>query len=147
GDADIRKVFRNMRQFLYRRSDSMRGDLAWQWRTNNNNKPPMMAQFKDAFELHKYVLNSMPLLEEMQTCIIDGGNVAAEGGKKDDRVMAAALAHEGYRRHMQKKLTNLGETFEEAYKRSIGAEPDAATKIALNYLRSVNIKLPTGTLQ
>ena len=141
GEHDLRKVFANMRHFLYRRTDSLRGDMAWQWRTSGINKPPMMAQFKDAFELKRYLLNSMPLLDEMKTCIIDGGNVAAESGKKDDRVMAAALTHECYRRRMQQKLVNLGETLEHALKRATGDQPNAAEKMALNYLRSVNINL------
>ena len=59
----------------------------------------------------------------------------------DDRVMAAALAHEGYRRWRRRKLEGLGETFEKAYMRSIGAEPGAIEKIAINYLKSQNIKL------
>ena len=141
GEHDIRAVFRNMRQFLYRRADSMRGDLAWQWRTTGINKPPMMAAFKDAFELKRLVLNSMPLLEEMKTVVVDGGRLAAETVKKDDRVMAAALAHEGYRRWRRRKLEGLGEIFEKAYMRSIGAEPGAIEKIAINYLKSQNIKL------
>ena len=66
---------------------------------------------------------------------------AAESGKKDDRVMAAALTHECYRRRMQQKLVNLGETLEHALKRATGDQPNAAEKMALNYLRSVNINL------
>lgn len=143
GEHDLRKVFANMRHFLYQRTDSMRGELAFQWRTNSNNKPPMMAHFKDAFELKHFVLNSMPLLEEMQTTIIDGGNVTAESGKKDDRVIAAALAHEGYRRKMKRRLEAIGETFQQAYERSTGQEPDAAKKMVLNYLRSQNIVVET----
>jgi hypothetical protein len=101
----------------------------------------MMAAFKDAFELKRLVLNSMPLLEEMQTIVIDGGHIAAEVGKKDDRVLAAALAHEGYRRWRQRKLEGMGETMQKAYDRATGAGPDVVQNIAINYLKSQNISI------
>jgi hypothetical protein len=57
----------------------------------------MMHSFKDALELHRFIVNSMYLLEEMKTIVIKDGNIQAEGSNKDDRVMAAALAHEAWR--------------------------------------------------
>jgi hypothetical protein len=142
GQPDIRRVLVNMRHFMYRRVDALRGgDMVWQWRTTGMNKAPMMAAFKDAFELKRLVLNSMPLLEEMQTIVIDGGHIAAEVGKKDDRVLAAALAHEGYRRWRQRKLEGMGETMQKAYDRATGAGPDVVQNIAINYLKSQNISI------
>jgi hypothetical protein len=138
---DIRYVLNNMRSFLYRRSDSMGGGLAYHWRTNGNNKPPMMHAFKDAFELHRFIINSMYLLEEMKTIVIKDGNIQAEGSNKDDRVMAAALAHEAWRRWVQPKLRNMGLTFERAYMETIGAGPDAAQRIGIDYLRSQKIMI------
>lgn len=141
---DLRYVLNMMRHYLYKRPDSMTSGLAYQWRTSGTNKPPMMHSFKDAFELHRFIINSMYLLEEMKTIVIDGGAIAAEGSNKDDRVIAAALAHEAWRRWVQPKLRNMGLTFERAYMESIGAGPNQPQKMAINYLRSQNITVDEG---
>jgi hypothetical protein len=139
---DLRYVLTMMRHFLYSRSDSMTQSLAYQWRTSGNNKPPMLSSFKDSFELHRFVINSMPLIDEMKTIVIDGGAIEAEKGKKDDRVMAAALAHEAWRRWVRPRLVGLGLTFQEAYKEEHGQGRTQAERMAINYLRAMNIGVP-----
>jgi len=139
---DLRYVLTMMRHFLYGRSDSMQQTLAYQWRTSGNNKPPMLSSFKDAFELHRYLLNSMALLEEMKTIVIDGGSIQAETGKKDDRVMAAALAHEAWRRWRQPELVALGLTYAEAYKERANNASAQAERMAINYLHAMKIGVP-----
>ncbi len=138
---DLRLVLNLMRHFLYKRADTMSGSLAYQWRTSGSNKPPMLNSFKDSFELRRFVLNSMPLIEEMKTIVVDGGHIAAEGNNKDDRVMGAALAHEAWRKWVQPRLRNMGLTFERAYMQSIGAGPDQAQRMAIDYLRTQKITL------
>jgi hypothetical protein len=140
---DLRNVLTMMRHYLYKRPDSMTGGLAYQWRTSGVNKPPMMHAFKDAFELHRHIVNSMYLLEEMKTIVIDGGSIKAEGSNKDDRVIAAGLAHEAWRRWVQPKLRNMGLTFERSYMEAIGAGPNMAQKIAMDYLTKAKIGVPT----
>lgn len=141
---DLRQVLNMMRHYLYKRADSMGGSLAYQWRTSGTNKPPMMHSFKDAFELRRTILNSMALLEEMKTIVIHDGSIQAEGSCKDDRVIAGALAHEAWRRWVQPKLRNMGLTFERAYMESIGAGPNQAQKMAIDYLRGHKIALNDG---
>jgi len=141
---DLRQVLNMMRHYLYRRPDSLNGTLAYQWRTSGQNKPSMMHAFKDAFELRRYILNSMYLLEEMKTIVTDGTSIAAEGNSKDDRVIAAALAHGAWRKWLQPKLRNMGLTFERAYMESIGAGPNFAQKIAIDYLTSQKIIMDEG---
>jgi hypothetical protein len=141
---DLRYVLNMMRHFLYRRADSMNAQLAYQWRTSGTNKPPMLHAFKDAFELHRFILNSMYLLEEMKTIVTDGTTIAAEGNSKDDRVMAAALAHEAWRKWVQPKMRNMGLTFERAYMEAQGAGPNQAHRMVIDYLRSQKIVVDEG---
>jgi hypothetical protein len=145
GDIDLRNVFTAMRSFLYKRADSIGCQgYAREWRMSGNNKPPLLSGFKDSFELNRHVLNSLPLLEEMRHIVIDGGSIGAMSGHKDDRVIAAALAHEAWRRWVQQKLRNMGLTFERAYMESIGAGPNQAQKMAINYLKTQNITVDEG---
>jgi hypothetical protein len=132
---DLRLVLTMMRHFLYSRVDSMTQQLAYQWRTSGSNKFGMMAAFKDSFELGRYEVRSLFLLEEMKTIVVDGGQVEAESGKKDDRVMAAALAHEAWRRWLVPKLTNIGLTYARAMAEKEGKGPTLAERVALNYLK------------
>ncbi|HKD44700.1 MAG TPA: hypothetical protein VKD24_03515 [Candidatus Angelobacter sp.] len=139
-NADLRNVLMYMQHFLYRREDAVAGGgLAYQWRTSPSNKPPMMAGLKDSFELRRFILNSMPLLEEMKHIIIDGGIIEGEGKKKDDRVIAAALAHEAWRRWLQPKMRGMGISFAALAEEALHGKPSQVQAIALNYLHQQGI--------
>ena len=129
-----------MRHYLYKRPDSMQGELAYQWRTTMDNKLAMMTSFKDAFELHRHIINSLQCLEEMKAMIYDAGHIEASGTQKDDRAIAAGLAHEAWRRWVQPKLRSMGLTYDVALRRKEGT-PDMARKMALDYLRKAKIVL------
>lgn len=77
----------------------------------------------------------------MRTIVNDEGYIGAEGAKKDDRVMAAALAHEAWQRWQWKKLRNQAMT--KARSRMIEANDGerAIDKVMLNYLRRSGIKV------
>ena len=138
-EYDLRFVLTMMRHFLYSRADSMRQELAFQTRTNHSNKFGMLSAFKDSFELGRCTVVSRELLEEMKTTVIDGGSVEAESGKKDDRVMAMALAHEAWRRWVREKLVNLGLTYKSEMDKAEGRGPNQAHRMAINYLRALGI--------
>ena len=145
GEYDLRHVLTMMRHFLYSRVDSLTQNLAYQWRTSASNKFGMMAALKDSFELHRYDLKSMFLLNEMKTVVVSGGMVEAESGKKDDRVMAAALSHEAWRKWVKPKLQAMGLTFKWAEDERSGRGPNQAERIALNYLQRVRVIPPGST--
>lgn len=107
----IRNVLGNMREFYYRRVDSLSGSLLRQWTTTADLKRGLMNRFKDAFELNRLTVRSVPLLEEMRRIVNDEGHIAAEGSHKDDRVVAAALAYEAYRSWMWQRLRNMNMTY------------------------------------
>jgi hypothetical protein len=137
---DVRNLFRHMKHYLYRRADSMAGDLAYQWRMTEDLKRGVMAKLKDAMELGRIVPRSVPLIEEMRHVVNDDGYIAAEGGYKDDRVIAAALALEYYRAWLARRLMNQGLTRE----RSHGIEVHGGEKpmdiLMREYLRKSKIR-------
>jgi hypothetical protein len=145
-EYDLRYVFTMMRHFLYSRPDSMQQTLAYQWRTTASNKFGMLSAFKDSFELGRYSTSSMYLIDEMKTIVVDGGSVGAEPGKKDDRVVAAALAHEAWRRWLRPRLEANGVTFATAQRELEGKGPSVAEKAAINYLRTAGIIRKAGDL-
>jgi hypothetical protein len=146
-EYDLRYVFTMMRHFLYSRPDSMQQSLAFQWKTTGHNKFSMLSSFKDSFELGRFKTYSLYLIDEMKTIVIDGGAVGAEPGKKDDRVVAAALAHEAWRRWLQRKLQANGITYEAAQREAEGKGPGVAEKAAINYLRAAGVIQKAGDLR
>jgi len=77
------------------------------------------------------LIRSIPLLDEMRTVTVSEGSIGAEGGGKDDRVIASALAHVGWTDWVRRRMIGNGQTYE--------VEMSAAAKRAEG--------LPTVTLQ
>ena len=101
-----------------------------------------MAQFKDAFELGRLIPRSVPLLEEMRGMISDEGSIVAEGAKKDDRVIAAALAHEAWRRWLAPLLRGKSMTRARAQHIETAGGEQPIDQLILDYLKKQNITLP-----
>jgi hypothetical protein len=142
-DYSLRNVLRNMRAFYYRRDDSLTGgDMVFHTKMNSNIKPGIMARFKDSLELGRLVIRSVPLLEEMRRIVNDEGYIGAEGAHKDDRVIAAALAHESWYRWQWKRLRGLAHTRERAHAIEKAGGEKPVDKLMMNYLRRHQIAVP-----
>lgn len=143
-DGHIRNILANMRHYFYRRMDNPGGgEMLYQWKTTHELKTRAMNQFKNAIELHRMIVRSMPLLEEMARVVNDGGSIGAEGRSKDDRVMAAALAYQAWNTWVQPKVKALGMTLakSEEIEEKGGTEP--LDRVITGYLRRMNIAVPT----
>lgn len=142
-EHNIRNVLRNMRHYYYTKIDRVgQGELAYQYQTTQQLKPGLMARFKDSLELGRVHIRSVPLLEEMRRIVNDEGYIGAEGAHKDDRVMAAALAHENWQRWMWKKLRNRAMTYARSQQIEANDGEKAVDKVMLNYLRKAGIAVP-----
>ena len=142
-DYSLRGVLNNIRSYYYKRIDSLGGgDLVYHYATTSQLKPGLMGRFKDSLELGRLIIRSVPLLEEMRRIVNDEGYISAEGAYKDDRVMAAALAHENWQKWQWQRLRGMGMTQE----RSVGVERAGGIKpidqVMFNYLRRQQIQVP-----
>lgn len=134
GSPDLKDCLGAMRHFLYRRTDALRGDLAYQWRTTAESKIALLNGFKDSFELRRCIIKSMPCLEEMKSVVYEDGSIQAEGRSKDDRVMAGGLAHEAWKKWVAPKLVGQGMTYERVYASQNQAGPNPLQRRVLNYM-------------
>ncbi|HEX8799318.1 MAG TPA: hypothetical protein VF772_11925, partial [Terriglobales bacterium] len=114
GGAELRNVFKHMRDYMFRKADSLDSGLAYHWKMTDDLKRRVMAQLKDAIELRRMIPRSVHLLEECRHIVNDDGSIEAEGGYKDDRVVAAALAHEAWRMWLVQPLRAQRLTLERA---------------------------------
>jgi hypothetical protein len=91
-NMDLLDVFSSVKWYLYHRPDSMGAGYCYNWKTNQDNKLKILNQMRDNYTLRMLSVRSIPLLEEMERIVQDGGEIAAEGRAKDDRAFATALA-------------------------------------------------------
>jgi hypothetical protein len=142
-DFVFRNCLNNMSYYYYSRIDTMTTELAYHWITTDDNKRFIMSGLKNAIELSRVDVRSLALIEELKTLKNEDGSIEAEGGKNDDRVMAAALAHEMWRRWMWARLR--GERLTRARSAEIehrgGEQP--IDRVVINYLKTCNIQVPT----
>jgi hypothetical protein len=146
GGVDIRAVLSSMKHYLFRRPDNPAGTLAFQWRTTAETKTVVMNSFKDGFELRRCIVNSMYCLEEMKGIILEDGQIHGEGAKKDDRVMAAALAHEAYKRWVQQRLFQSGMSYDRVMRDEVTGGASQIETMAIDYLRGAKILMPGQNL-
>jgi hypothetical protein len=140
---ELRNCLKGMRDFYYQRLDSVGGgDLAYHWTMTEDLKRYLMTSFKNAVELARMHIRSLPLLEEMRQVVNDEGHIAAQGGGNDDRVVAAALAHEVWRKWLQPKLKGMHMTRARSAQIEASGEDQPINKLVLNWLRKSNIEVP-----
>lgn len=100
----IKENINYVREYLYYRADTLGRHFVKHWQTTRNTKEAMMAQFKSLFSLGQIEIKSIDLIEEMKYFVKDGTYLGAEAGRFDDRVIAAAIAVEYWRRYGSRYL-------------------------------------------
>jgi len=139
----IQDVLGNMRNYLYRRSDSLGGGgLAYHWKTTYDTKHRMMHFMKDTFERENLKIRSLDCLEEMKTIVQNGGSIEADGKGKDDRCIAMALAAIAWGEWLRYDLIQLGYTYEVAKRKDEiqSTEKTQVGNMVMNYLHRIGIK-------
>jgi len=94
-DKGLQNVFFNVKNYLYTRPDSMTSGKTLQWKTTNSPGPSgklrIWERLRDFVENGMLKVRSSATLEEMRSVTRDGDSIAAQGTKKDDRVMSLSL--------------------------------------------------------
>ncbi len=142
--AGIRNILGHMHHFMYRRIDTLGSSLVYQWRSSHELKTRMLHQFKNGIELGRIVPRSVPLLEEMRRIVNDEGQIGGQGRAKDDRVIGAALAYQGFNLWCQPKLKSMGLSMARAAEVDARGGTEPVDRLIVNYLKRVNISVPTG---
>ena len=97
----ILHVVSNLQNYLYRRLDGFSRPAAYHWKSDTNTKERMLNFYKDCFERGWSTVRSPDLIEEMQEVVREEGSLGAPGRGKDDRVIAAGLAHEAWGQYVR----------------------------------------------
>lgn len=90
-ERGLGQIFRNVKNYLYGRSDSMTPGRNYHWKTTGNLKVSLMERLRDFTENLMLHVRSLETVEEMKWIVREGDSIAGDGAKKDDRVMALAM--------------------------------------------------------
>jgi hypothetical protein len=100
----LMNIQRNVRDYLYQRSDSMTPGHSLQFRTHSQVKVAIMERLRDHTNSGVLRIRSHETLEEMCDITREGDTIGAGGSAHDDRVLALALGarqwEEGPRRRL-----------------------------------------------
>lgn len=102
----LKDIFNNVRQFLYRRSDSAGGvGRALHLVTTSQIKVALMERLRDEVHRGTLLLRSPALVDEMRTIIREGDAIGASGIAKDDRVYTTAMAIRAWEDQLMRLLS------------------------------------------
>lgn len=134
-------VYGSMKHYIWRKNDSLSGiSSSVGWLTTSNTKERMLAYFKDYFERGMLTIRSVDLLDEMKSIRRQDGDIAAEGRKKDDSVIATALACAAFAEQVQPVLvaSKITKRVNESQEKYTPAQI-AGQRTVSNYLRKIGM--------
>ena len=85
-------VIGRIRDYLWRKQDSIAGNFAYQWQTNPKEKIRMMSTLRSYFEREAIEINSPACIQQFRNIHRNGDQIGGEGRAKDDRAIALAIA-------------------------------------------------------
>jgi hypothetical protein len=91
-DRGLQDVFRNVKTYIYNRSDAMGPGFNYHFKSNVNLKTTIMNRLRDFTQNGMLHIRSQAYIEEAKKVAQDGDSIEAPGSLKDDRVVAMALA-------------------------------------------------------
>jgi hypothetical protein len=144
-NAQIYEVAAGIRDYLWRRVDSLGGGMAYQFQTTSKEKLQMMSNYRSYFERDMLGIRSPELTAQMRNIRREGDKVGGDGRAKDDRVIAAGLAIEGWNKWLMHEMAAQGRTY--AFENRPRGEPRLITPLenaVMGYLRQNGIEPPRG---
>jgi hypothetical protein len=109
-EKGLQDVFRNVRTYIYTRSDSMQQGSALHIKTTGPLKITFMERMRDFVTNEMFHIRSIDLIDEMKTVAREGDSIKAPGSMKDDRVLAAAFAVHVWETGVRKNLMTMRRT-------------------------------------
>jgi hypothetical protein len=135
-------VVGRVRDYLYKRQDSIHGNFAYQWQTNAREKIRMMSTLRGYFEREMVEINSSSCLQQFRNVHRNGDQIGGEGRAKDDRVIALAIAAVAWNDWIMREMQAAGRTYVMEQRGPQEAKVyHAAERSVLNYLKDQKIRV------
>ncbi|MHB8406330.1 MAG: hypothetical protein ACYDCJ_13000 [Gammaproteobacteria bacterium] len=105
---NLQNLFGSIQHYLYKKPDTFSAARLLQWETNFKTKTIMMNQLRDMLSRGMLKVHSPGFVEEARYVSQEGSRIAGMGRRKDDRVIAMALACMGWSDQLQPQLLGAG---------------------------------------
>ena len=121
--AGLKNIMTNVRSYIWSRPDAVeRGTASYHYKTDGVRKFSLMTNLKSDLISGSMNLSSLECIDEMQHIVQQGTSIAASGKRKDDRVIALALANQAWHDAERKRLIAQNYTRELAKRSSMSQE-------------------------
>jgi hypothetical protein len=135
-------VIGRVRDYLYKRQDSIHGNFVYQWQTNPKEKIRMFSTMRSYWEREMIEVNSPKCLEQFRNIHRKGDQIGGDGRAKDDRVVALCIAEVAWNDWIMREMQAAGRTFVKEHR---GPEAPkvyhAAERSVINYLKEQKIRV------
>lgn len=139
-------IMARLRDFYYRRPDSMGGGVMRHWKQSLDLKRLLMDRFKNYWELDLAQIRSLPCLEQMRKIVIsDTENIEASGAYHDDKPVAAALGVYAWAEWLVPKLRGQHFTFAHAQEIEKNGGEDAVNGLLRKFMAQRKIVVRDDT--
>lgn len=143
GADDFRNCLRHMKDFLYRRADSMSSNVLLQWQTTPNTRDQLLHKFRIGMETSRIEIKSLYCLEEARFLAMeDDGYIGAPASKHDDRVFAAAMAYWGWEKGVKNLMHSQGLTRLKCMENDKSGGANPIDTLVNRFLKNANIGVP-----
>lgn len=136
-EKGLRRIFQNVKTFIYTRPDGMSAGQNYHFKTNLQLKIMIMNHLRDYANTQLFRIRSADLITEMQTVTQEGDTIKAPGSKKDDRVVAAAFLVYYWQNSIRKQLITQNRTREAEIAKSRLSITDQVGLFNRNMLQSM----------
>ena len=116
-------VVGRVRDYLWKKQDSMSSNFAYQWQTNAKEKIRMMSTLRSYFERDMIEVNSPACVQQFRNIHRQGDQIGGEGRAKDDRVIALAIATVAWNDWIMAEMQGQGRTWEREHRPEVQRTP------------------------
>lgn len=142
-DPDMRNCLMHMKDFLYRRADSLSGNVMLQWQTSPRTREQMLHKFHLGLESKRVEIKSLLCLEEARHMKIENdGYIGAPPSKHDDRIFGAAMAYWGWDTNVRPKMLSSRMTKDTVRRMQETGTADPIGGLVNKFLKNAKIDVP-----
>jgi len=131
-----------IRDYLWKKQDSISGNFAYQWQTNFKEKVRMFSTLRSYFERDMIEINSPACVQEFRNIHRVGDRIGGEGRAKDDRVIALAIGTVAWNDWIMLEMQAMNRTYAKENRPAEEARKFTPVENSvINYLKQNGIKV------
>ena len=142
-DNDLKNCLLHMKNFLFRRPDSLGSGILLQWQTTPRYREQMLHKLNIGIESGRCQIKSLMCLEEAKHMRVeDDGYIGAPPSKRDDRIFGAGMAYWGWDENVRRTMLANKQTKDTVMQKELTGTNDPVQGLVNRYLKNARIDVP-----